>query len=176
MQQENVVLVDTNNNKLGLMPKMEAHIKGILHRAFSVIIFNNNGDIMLQKRARTKYHTPGLWSNTCCSHQRDNEDNITAGKRRLYEEMGFTTQLQNFDSFIYKASFSNGLIEHEFDHILTGIYNGIPNLNKKEVDQWKWVSIDYLYHDINNNPDNYTAWFKIIINKYSESLKKWKLQ
>ncbi|MFL2610519.1 MAG: isopentenyl-diphosphate Delta-isomerase [Flavobacteriaceae bacterium] len=176
MQQENVVLVDTNNNKLGLMPKMEAHIKGILHRAFSVIIFNNNGDIMLQKRARTKYHTPGLWSNTCCSHQRDNEDNITAGKRRLYEEMGFTTQLQNFDSFIYKVSFSNGLIEHEFDHILTGVYNGIPNLNKKEVDQWKWVSIDYLYHDINNNPDNYTAWFKIIINKYSESLKKWKLQ
>ena len=176
MQQENVVLVDINNNKLGLMPKMEAHIKGILHRAFSVIIFNNNGDIILQKRARTKYHTPGLWSNTCCSHQRDNEDNITAGKRRLYEEMGFTTQLQNFDSFIYKVSFSNGLIEHEFDHILTGIYNGIPNLNKKEVDQWKWVSIDYLYHDINNNPDNYTAWFKIIINKYSESLKKWKLQ
>ena len=176
MQQENVVLVDSNNNKLGLMPKMEAHIKGILHRAFSVIIFNNNGDIMLQKRARTKYHTPGLWSNTCCSHQRDNEDNITAGKRRLYEEMGFTTQLQNFDSFIYKVSFSNGLIEHEFDHILTGVYNGIPNLNKKEVDQWKWVSIDYLYHDINNNPDNYTAWFKIIINKYSESLKKWKLQ
>ena len=176
MQQENVVLVDSNNNKLGLMPKMEAHIKGVLHRAFSVIIFNNNGDIMLQKRARTKYHTPGLWSNTCCSHQRDNEDNITAGKRRLYEEMGFTTQLQNFDSFIYKVSFSNGLIEHEFDHILTGIYNGIPNLNKKEVDQWKWVSIDYLYHDINNNPDNYTAWFKIIINKYSESLKKWKLQ
>ena len=176
MQQENVVLVDTNNNKLGLMPKMEAHIKGILHRAFSVIIFNNNGDIMLQKRARTKYHTPGLWSNTCCSHQRDNEDNITAGKRRLYEEMGFTTQLQNFDSFIYKVSFSNGLIEHEFDHILTGVYNGIPNLNKKEVDEWKWVSIDYLYHDINNNPDNYTAWFKIIINKYSESLKKWKLQ
>ncbi|MAP99284.1 MAG: isopentenyl-diphosphate delta-isomerase [Flavobacteriaceae bacterium] len=176
MQQENVVLVDSNNNKLGLMPKMEAHIKGVLHRAFSVIIFNNNGDIMLQKRARTKYHTPGLWSNTCCSHQRDNEDNITAGKRRLYEEMGFTTQLQNFDSFIYKVSFSNGLIEHEFDHILTGIYNGIPNLNKKEVDQWKWVSIDSLYHDINNNPDNYTAWFKIIINKYSESLKKWKLQ
>ena len=121
MQQENVVLVDTNNNKLGLMPKMEAHIKGILHRAFSVIIFNNNGDIMLQKRARTKYHTPGLWSNTCCSHQRDNEDNITAGKRRLYEEMGFTTQLQNFDSFIYKVSFSNGLIEHEFDHILTSL-------------------------------------------------------
>ena len=117
MQQENVVLVDSNNNKLGLMPKMEAHIKGVLHRAFSVIIFNNNGDIMLQKRARTKYHTPGLWSNTCCSHQRDNEDNITAGKRRLYEEMGFTTQLQNFDSFIYKVSFSNGLIEHEFDPV-----------------------------------------------------------
>ena len=175
MQEEKVVLVDDSNNQVGLMPKMEAHLKGVLHRAFSVIIFNNNGEVMLQKRASTKYHTPSLWSNTCCSHQRENEDNISAGKRRLNEEMGFITQLYDFESFIYKVSFSNGLIEHEFDHILVGIYNGLPNINLDEVDEWKWVSIDELVNDMQDNSEKYTAWFKIIINKYSQSLKKWKL-
>ena len=175
MQEEKVVLVDNSNNQVGLMPKMEAHLKGVLHRAFSVIIFNNNGEVMLQKRASTKYHTPSLWSNTCCSHQRENEDNISAGKRRLNEEMGFITQLYDFESFIYKVSFSNGLIEHEFDHILVGIYNGLPNINLDEVDGWKWISIDELVNDMKDNSEKYTAWFKIIINKYSQSLKKWKL-
>ena len=118
MLEEKVVLVDQKNNQIGLMPKMEAHLKGVLHRAFSVIIFNSSGEIMLQKRASTKYHTPNLWSNTCCSHQREKENNISAGKRRLKEEMGFVTNLYDFDSFIYHVSFSNGLIEHEFDHIL----------------------------------------------------------
>ena len=175
MQEEKVVLVDDSNNQVGLMPKMEAHLKGVLHRAFSVIIFNNNGEVMLQKRASTKYHTPSLWSNTCCSHQRENEDNISAGKRRLKEEMSFITQLYDFESFIYKVSFSNGLIEHEFDHILVGIYNGLPNINLDEVDEWKWISIDELVNDMKDNSEKYTAWFKIIINKYSQSLKKWKL-
>ena len=176
MLEEKVVLVDKNNNQIGLMPKMEAHLKGVLHRAFSVIIFNSSGEIMLQKRASTKYHTPKLWSNTCCSHQREKENNISAGKRRLKEEMGFVTNLYDFDSFIYHVSFSNGLIEHEFDHILLGVYNGIPKINPDEVDEWKWISIDELCIDIEKNPEKYTAWFKIIINKYSESLKKWKLQ
>ena len=117
MQEEKVVLVDKFDNQVGLMPKMEAHLKGLLHRAFSVIIFDSRGRILLQKRASTKYHTPNLWSNTCCSHQREGEDNISAGKRRLKEEMGFVTELYNFDSFIYKVEFSNGLIEHEKDHI-----------------------------------------------------------
>ena len=175
MQEEKVVLVDDSNNQVGLMPKMEAHLKGVLHRAFSVIIFNDDGEVMLQKRASTKYHTPSLWSNTCCSHQRENEDNISAGKRRLNEEMGFNTQLYDFESFIYKVSFSNGLIEHEFDHILVGIYNGLPNINLDEVDEWKWISIDELVNDMQDNSEKYTAWFKIIINKYSQSLKKWKL-
>ena len=175
MQEEKVVLVDDSNNQVGLMPKMEAHLKGVLHRAFSVIIFNDNGEVMLQKRASTKYHTPSLWSTTCCSHQRENEDNISAGKRRLNEEMGFITQLYDFESFIYKVSFSNGLIEHEFDHILVGIYNGLPNINLDEVDEWKWISIDELVNDMKDNSEKYTAWFKIIINKYSQSLKKWKL-
>ena len=176
MQEEKVVLVDKNNNQIGLMPKMEAHLKGFLHRAFSIIIFNSVGEMMLQKRASTKYHTPNLWSNTCCSHQRENENNISAGKRRLKEEMGFVTNLYDFGSFIYQVSFSNGLIEHEFDHILLGVYNGIPKINPDEVDEWKWISIDELCIDIKKKPEKYTAWFKIIINKYSESLKKWKLQ
>ena len=176
MQEEKVVLVDIKDNQIGLMSKMEAHHKGVLHRAFSVIIFNNDGEMMLQKRASTKYHTPNLWSNTCCSHQRDGESNISAGKRRLEEEMGFVTELYDFSSFIYKVSFSNGLIEHEFDHIMLGVYNGEPDLNPEEVDDSKWISVVDLCDDIEINPDNYTAWFKIIINKYSESLKKWKLQ
>mgnify|MGYP001460212549 CR=1 FL=1 len=176
MNEEKVVLVDRQDNQIGLMSKMEAHVKGLLHRAFSIIIFNDKREILLQKRASSKYHTPNLWSNTCCSHQREGEDNFIAGKRRLKEEMGFVTELYNFDSFIYKFSFTNGLIEHEYDHIMLGVYNGKPILNSKEVDDWKWVTIDELSSDIKNNPDLYTVWFKIIINKYSDSLKKWKLQ
>ena len=174
MQEEKVILVDKLDNQLGLMPKMEAHIKGVLHRAFSVIIFNSKGEVLLQKRASTKYHTPNLWSNTCCSHQRQDENNIDAGKRRLKEEMGFITDLHNFDSFIYKVEFSNGLTEHENDHILLGVYDGIPNPNPDEVDEWKWIGVNKLVTDIKNNPEIYTAWFKIIMDKYSQSLIKWK--
>lgn len=176
MQEEKVILVDNKNNQIGLMPKMEAHIKGVLHRAFSIIIFNSKSEILLQKRASTKYHTPNLWSNTCCSHQRDGECNITAGRRRLIEEMGFVTELYEFDSFIYKVNFSSGLIEHEYDHIMLGLYDKDPLLNPKEVDDFRWISIDDLSSDIKNNPDIYTAWFKIIIEKFSKSLKEWKLQ
>ena len=174
MQEEKVILVDRLDNQLGLMPKMEAHLKGALHRAFSVIIFNSKGEVLLQKRASTKYHTPNLWSNTCCSHQRQDENNIDAGKRRLEEEMGFVTDLHNFDSFIYKVEFSNGLTEHENDHILLGVYDGIPNPNPDEVDDWKWIGINNLVTDIKKNPEIYTAWFKIIMDKYSQSLIKWK--
>ena len=176
MQEEKVILVDSKNNQIGLMPKMEAHIKGVLHRAFSIIIFNSKSEILLQKRASTKYHTPNLWSNTCCSHQRDGESNITAGRRRLIEEMGFVTELYEFDSFIYKVNFSSGLIEHEYDHIMLGLYDKDPLLNPHEVDDFRWISIDDLSSDIKNNPDIYTAWFKIIIDKFSKSLKEWKLQ
>ena len=176
MQEEKVILVDNKNNQIGLMPKMEAHIKGVLHRAFSIIIFNSKSEILLQKRASTKYHTPNLWSNTCCSHQRDGESNITAGRRRLIEEMGFVTELYEFDSFIYKVNFSSGLIEHEYDHIMLGLYDKDPLLNPQEVDDFRWISIDDLSSDIKNNPDIYTAWFKIIIDKFSKSLKEWKLQ
>ena len=176
MREEKVILVDEEDNQIGLMPKMEAHLKGKLHRAFSIIIFNSDRKILLQKRASTKYHTPNLWSNTCCSHQREDEDNIDAGKRRLNEEMGFVTNLYNFSSFIYRVEFSNGLIEHENDHIMLGIFDGTPKPNPNEVDEWKWIDIDILAEDMQINPDHYTAWFMIIMNNYYESLKKWKLQ
>ena len=166
MIEDKVILVDNNDNQIGLMPKLEAHKKGVLHRAFSVFIFNNDGELMLQRRALTKYHSPGLWTNTCCSHQKDGETNIISGKRRLNEEMGFDTELFEKTSFIYKAKFDNGLTEHEFDHILVGSYNHSPIINFTEVDSWKWVSMENVKLDIKDHPDNYTAWFKIIFEKY----------
>jgi len=133
MIEEQVVLVNEKDEKIGLMPKMEAHEKGLLHRAFSVFVFNDKNELMLQQRAFDKYHSPGLWTNTCCSHQRDGESNIEAGKRRLNEEMGFVTDLSEVISFIYKAPFDNGLTEHEYDHIMVGYYNGLPIINPAEV-------------------------------------------
>lgn len=164
--EEQVILVDENDHKIGLMPKMEAHEKALLHRAFSVFVLNEKGEMMLQQRAHSKYHSPGLWTNTCCSHQRDGEDNITAGKRRLMEEMGFVTELEELFSFTYKAAFDNGLTEHEFDHVMQGYYQGEPNINLEEVASWKWMSPKDVKKDIQDNPDNYTAWFKIIFDKY----------
>ena len=166
MVEDKVILVDSNDNQIGLMPKLEAHKKGVLHRAFSVFIFNNDGELMLQRRALTKYHSPGLWTNTCCSHQRDGETNIISGKRRLNEEMGFDTELFEKTSFIYKAKFDNGLTEHEFDHVLVGSYNHSPIINPNEVDSWKWMSMENVKKDIKDHPENYTAWFKIIFEKY----------
>ncbi|WP_271393547.1 isopentenyl-diphosphate Delta-isomerase [Aequorivita sinensis] len=170
MEEEKVILVDENDQKIGLMPKMEAHEKGLLHRAFSVFVFNSKNELMLQQRALHKYHTPGLWANTCCSHQRDGESSIDAGKRRLSEEMGFTTDLKETTTFIYKAPFDNGLTEHELDHILIGKYEGEPNINPDEVADWKWVSLEEVKNDIQANPDIYTAWFKIIFDKFYQHL------
>src|SRR5210317_780679 len=133
MKKEYVILVDTADSELGTMEKMEAHEKAVLHRAFSVFIFNDRGELMLQQRAAHKYHSPLLWTNTCCSHQRDGESNIAAGKRRLMEEMGFTCELKEVTSFIYKAPFDNGLTEHELDHVLVGNYNTDPFINPEEV-------------------------------------------
>ncbi|WP_034262137.1 isopentenyl-diphosphate Delta-isomerase [Altibacter lentus] len=166
MKEELVILVNEKDEKIGLMPKMEAHEKALLHRAFSVFIFNKKKELLLQQRALTKYHSPGLWTNTCCSHQRDGETNLEAGKRRLFEEMGFTTTLKETTSFIYKAPFDNGLTEHEYDHILIGEYDGTPNINPKEVASWKWMSLESVQEDIKANPGQYTAWFKIIFDKF----------
>jgi isopentenyl-diphosphate delta-isomerase len=166
MAEEMVILVDENDKQVGLMPKMEAHEKALLHRAFSVFIFNDKKELMLQRRALGKYHSPGLWTNTCCSHQRPGETNIAAGSRRLQEEMGFTTSLTESISFIYKAPFDNGLTEHEYDYILLGEYNDVPELNPEEVAEWKWRSLEEIKEDMEQNPTIYTAWFKIIFDKF----------
>lgn len=171
MAEEQVILVNDQDEAIGLMGKQEAHEKGVLHRAFSVFIFNDRKELMLQQRAAHKYHSPGLWTNTCCSHQREGESNLSAGKRRLQEEMGFTTDLKETTSFIYKAPFDNGLTEHEFDHILVGHYNESPNINPEEVAAWKWVAMDALNQDIKTHPEHYTAWFKIIFDKFQQHLE-----
>ena len=171
MTKENVILVNENDEQIGLMEKIEAHEKALLHRAFSVFILNNKGELMLQQRALHKYHSPGLWTNTCCSHQRDGESNISAGKRRLQEEMGFVTELTETVSFIYKAPFDNGLTEHEYDHVMTGTYNDEPVINPAEVASWKWMDIQEVKNDIALNPDQYTAWFKIIFDKFYQHIK-----
>ncbi len=169
--EEQVILVDQNDNPRGLMPKMEAHEKAELHRAFSVFIFNDQKELMLQQRAKHKYHSPLLWTNTCCSHQRAGESNIEAGKRRLQEEMGFTTEIKEVFSFIYKAPFDNGLTEHELDHVMVGHYNGDPIINREEVEDFRWMTLDAVKNDIRTNPHLYTAWFKIIFEKSFEKLK-----
>ncbi|NJX14651.1 isopentenyl-diphosphate Delta-isomerase [Tamlana crocina] len=167
-KEEQVILVNEKDEQIGLMAKMEAHEKALLHRAFSVFVFNDKNELMLQQRALHKYHTPGLWTNTCCSHQREGESNIEAGKRRLMEEMGFVTDLEESISFIYKAPFDNGLTEHEYDHILLGKYNGEPNINPDEVASWKWMALEDVKTDIAKKPENYTAWFKVIFDKFYE--------
>ena len=166
MSKEYVILVNELDEQIGLMEKMEAHQKAVLHRAFSVFIFNEKKELMLQQRALCKYHSPGLWTNTCCSHQRDGESNIEAGTRRLQEEMGFTTQLEEKTSFIYKAPFDNGLTEHELDHILVGYYNDSPVINKDEVESWKWMPLEAVKEDLLSSPGHYTEWFKIIFDKF----------
>ena len=172
MTEEHVILVDKDNNKIGLMPKMEAHEKALLHRAFSVFVFNDAGELMLQQRAAEKYHSPLLWTNTCCSHQRDGETNLEAGKRRLQEEMGFECKLEEVFSFIYKAPFDNGLTEHELDHVMVGKYNGLPKINKEEVQDYKWMTLEEVKVDMELNPSIYTAWFQIIFEKYYNFISK----
>lgn len=170
MIEEKVILVNQKDEQIGLMPKLEAHEKALLHRAFSVFIFNDKNELMLQQRALNKYHSPGLWTNTCCSHQRDGESNIQAGKRRLQEEMGFVVDLKETTSFIYKAPFDNGLTEHEFDHIMIGSYNDEPVINPDEVAHWKWMTLEDVKTDMALHPDHYTEWFKIIFEKFYEHI------
>ncbi|MCO4822257.1 MAG: isopentenyl-diphosphate Delta-isomerase [Flavobacteriaceae bacterium] len=170
MKEEQVILVNERDEQIGLMPKMEAHEKAILHRAFSVFIFNDDNELMLQQRAFEKYHSPGLWTNTCCSHQRNGESNIEAGKRRLQEEMGFVTDLEESISFIYKAPFDNGLTEHEFDHVMIGYFNDEPKINSDEVASWQWMALEDVKADMVERPEKYTEWFKIIFDKFYEHI------
>jgi len=169
--EEKVVLVDKNNIPLGTMDKIEAHQKGLLHRAFSVFVLNKNKEILLQKRALSKYHSGGLWSNTCCSHPYENENILVAGKRRLYDEMGFETALKELFTFIYKAELENGLVEHELDHVLLGAFEGNPFINKKEVGDWKWMPLKDIEKDLKVNAKNYTIWFNIIFKRFYQYIK-----
>ena len=171
MNEEMVILVDENDNELGLMEKLKAHEKGVLHRAFSVFLLNKSNELLLQKRALSKYHSPGLWTNTCCSHPRDNETIIEAANRRLGEEMGISSSMKPLLSFIYKAEFDNGLTEHELDHVVIGNFNGHPVINEDEVCDWKWENIDFLKKDLVDKPNIYTVWFKIIFEKFYNSIK-----
>ena len=175
MIKEQVILVNEQDEPIGLMNKMEAHEKAVLHRAFSVFILNDKNEVMLQQRAHHKYHSPLLWTNTCCSHQRAGETNIEAGKRRLFEEMGFQTELKELFHFIYKAPFDNGLTEHELDHVMIGYYNEAPIINLDEVESWKWLTIEAIKDDMIENPDAYTVWFKIIFDEFYHYLEDHKL-
>lgn len=173
---EQVILVNEMDVELGLMEKMEAHTKALLHRAFSVFIFNEKGELLLQQRAISKYHSGGLWTNTCCSHPRPGETVLQAANRRLKEEMGFETALVKVLDFVYKAPFSNGLTEHEFDHVLVGNYDGIINPNQEEVEHYSFNSLSDIEIKINQCPEIYTEWFKIafplIKNWWQENNKK----
>ena len=153
-----LILVDQNDHQIGLMEKMETHEKGLLHRAFSVFILNSKGEIILQQRALGKYHSPGLWSNTCCSHPMAGETTIDAAHRRLFEEMGMKAELVPVYQFLYKAEFENGLTEHEYDHVFIGISDDEPNLSPHEVADWKYISIDDLSNDLKSNPELYSVW------------------
>lgn len=175
MEEEKVILVNLADEQVGTMAKMEAHEKAVLHRAFSVFVMNDKGETMLQQRAAHKYHSPLLWTNTCCSHQRVGETNIEAGKRRLQEEMGFVTELNELFSFVYKAPFDNGLTEHELDHVMMGNYDEMPNINADEVADWKWMKPQDIKNDIARQPEVYTAWFKIIFERFYDHLTENKL-
>lgn len=155
-----VILVNTNDEQIGLMPKLEAHQKGLLHRAFSIFIFNQRGQLMMQQRALDKYHSGGLWTNTCCSHPIVNESTEETARKRLIEEMGIACDLMPVSKFIYKAELGNGLTEYEYDHVFIGYSDEEPIFNINEAIAWKWIDIDVLKEDMNNNPDLYTAWLK----------------
>lgn len=171
-----MVLVDENDVQTGTMEKMEAHEKGLLHRAFSVFIFNKKGEFLLQQRGLDKYHNGGLWTNTCCSHPFPGEDVLDAAKRRLYEEMGFETELSPLFNFTYRATFDNGLTEYEFDHVFTGMYDGEINADKNEVNDYCFRNLDSIQNSLTGNENQYTEWFKIalpkVISFHEESFTK----
>jgi isopentenyl-diphosphate delta-isomerase len=158
-----VILVDIQDNEIGKMEKLEAHVKGELHRAFSVFIFNNQNELLLQRRAFGKYHSEGLWTNTCCSHPAPGETVLQAANRRLMEEMELECPLESSFSFIYKAELENNLIEYELDHVMIGFSDETPHINPSEAIAFKWLSLETIVEDIKKHPEHYTAWFKIIL-------------
>ena len=172
MAKQKVVLVDRNDNTLGTMGKMEAHELGALHRAFSIFIFNKKGELMIHQRALSKYHSPGLWTNTCCSHPRLDEDVKANAHQRLQEEMGFDCEFEKAFTFVYKSDVGQGLTEHEFDHVFVGQYDDEPSINKDEVEDWQFMDMKSLRDEIDHHPQNYTEWFKIAFEKVEQYLEK----
>lgn len=168
MSAEQVILVDENDKPIGVAEKMEAHEKGLLHRAFSVFIFNTKGEMLLQQRALNKYHSGGLWTNACCSHPREGEETKKAAERRLKEELGFETSLEKVFDLVYKAKFDNGLTEHEFDHVFAGEYDGEINFNKEEVMDFCYKEVKEINRSLQTHPQKYTAWFRLAFPKMKD--------
>jgi len=169
--QEKIILVDENDNEIGSGEKLKVHQEGKLHRCFSLFVFNPKRELMLQERAKLKYHSGGLWTNTCCSHPRVGEKIEDAVHRRLQDEMGFDCEVKEIFTFIYKARLDHGLWEHEFDHVFVGKFDGEPDINPEEADSWKWIDLNELKKDILENPEKYTVWFKIAIDKNSKEIE-----
>ena len=169
---EIIICVDKNDNEVGHIEKMDAHIKGLLHRALSIFVFNEKNELLLQKRYSGKYHSPGLWTNTCCTHPNKDESTDDAALRRLQEEMGFSCDLKEVFSFMYYIKFDNDLIEHEFDHVYFGRYSNEISINPLEVEDYKWISLDNIKVDLKTNPDNYTFWFKYIIENHIKEIEE----
>lgn len=169
---ENVILVDKNDKEIGVMPKMQAHLSGALHRAFSIFIFNKKGQLLLQQRALNKYHSGGKWTNTCCSHPRIGEHIESAAHRRLLEEMGMKCELTYGFNFLYKADVENGLLEHEYDHVYFGFTDDLPVLNADEVAAYQYIHLEDLSEDLKNHPEKYTEWLKISLTQVLALYKK----
>lgn len=169
---QKVILVDEEDRQLGLEDKLAAHQNGAkLHRAISIFVFNSRGETMLQQRAMSKYHTQGMWSNTCCSHPMPGESTADAAHRRLREEMGFDCEMQEVLSFIYKADVGNGLTEHEYDHVFFGTYDGEPSLNSDEAMDYRWESLDRLKSDTERQPEKFTPWLRMVLDRVMEARK-----
>lgn len=163
---DRIVLVNQEDAVTGFADKMEVHVKGLLHRAFSIIIFNSQNEMLIHRRADEKYHSPGLWTNACCSHLPEGMIMNEAIYDRLQHEMGFYCSLSHAFTFHYQVGFDHGLTENEIDHVYFGTFEGIPNPNPDEVSEWKWINVDVLFDDIRNNPADYTYWFKHIMQNY----------